>query len=165
MTDRTRTYSWEDTSTGLEAQKSLSGLEFLQQLLAGALPAPPIAKTLDFTITEVSRGRARFSVQPEEFHYNPIGMVHGGLAATLLDTAMGCAVHSVLEKGVGYTTVDLHVTYVKALRHTARGVHCIGNVVHEGGRIVTASGELRDGDNVLYAHAITTCLLLRPERR
>jgi uncharacterized protein (TIGR00369 family) len=121
-----------------------------------------MARVLDFALVEVAEGRAAFGVQPGERHYNPIGMVHGGLFATLLDSAMGCAVHSTLPAGTGYTTLEIKVNFTRAaLRDTGR-LRCEAEVVHRGQRTATAEGRVRDEAGRLYAHGSATCLLLGP---
>ena len=120
---------------------------------------------MGFDIEEVGEGRVVFAVEPQEYHYNPIGMVHGGLAATLLDSAMGCAVHSLLPEGRGYTTLEIKVNYVRALKHDTGRVRAIGKVIHLGGKIATAEGSLIDSAGKLYAHGTTTCLLSDLSRR
>src|SRR5918992_62479 len=126
---RTRTVSWEDPRALAEAGRGLSGMEFLQKVVSGELPRPPISALMDFQLSELSEGRAVFTVEPAEYHYNPIGVVHGGLAATLLDSAMGCAVHSTLPAGVGYTTLEIKVNYVRAMTSETRGVRCEARVI------------------------------------
>src|ERR1044071_132823 len=137
---RTRTVSWEDPRALAEAARGLTGLEFLRKVAAGELPRPPISALMNFGLAEIEEGRAVFSVEPAEYHYNPIGVVHGGLAATLLDSAMGCAVHSVLPAGAGYTTLEIKVNYVRALTAETGEVRCEARVIHVGGRTATAEG-------------------------
>ena len=147
--------------TTVDRTGELSGLEFLEALARGELPPPPIMETLGFGGFEVGPGWARFDLTPGERHYNPIGSVHGGVAATLLDSALGCAVHSALEAGVGYTTVDLRVTFVRPLTATTGPVRCEGRVIHVGSRIGTAEGRIPDAEGRLYAHGSATCLIVR----
>jgi uncharacterized protein (TIGR00369 family) len=135
------------------------GLAFLQALIAGDLPAPPIAETLGFWLVEVETGRAVFAGTPEFRHYNPIGVVHGGFAATLLDSAVGCAVHSTLAKGEAYTTLELKLNLVRPLTDKTGLVRAEGRVLHRGRQMATAEGYLRDGADKLYAHATTTCMV------
>jgi len=163
MTDRTRTHSWEDPAPTLAAVAGSPGLLLLESLARGELPAPPIMSTLGFEGFTVGPGWARFSMTPAEHHYNPIGSVHGGVAATLLDSAMGCAVHSTLDAGVGYTTVDLQISFVRPLTSTTGRVSCEASVVHVGSRVATAEGRIVDANGKLYAHGTTTCLILRTE--
>ena len=158
---RTRTVSWEDPRALAEAAHGLTGLEYLRKIAAGELPRPPMGALLEFGLAELEEGRAVFTVEPAEYHYNPIGVVHGGLAATLLDSAMGCAVHSVLPAGAGYTTLEIKVNYVRALTAETGPVRCEARVVHVGGRTATAEGRVVDASGKLYAHGTTTCLLFR----
>lgn len=159
---RTRTVTWGDFREGVTAAKSLSGLEYLRAIVRGEVPGAPIAALMGFAPVEVSEGRAVFVVEPAEYHYNPIGTVHGGLAATLLDSALGCAVHSTLPVGAGYTTLELHVNMVRAISQDTGKLTCTGEVIHVGGRVATAQARLRDADGKLYAHGTTTCMVFRP---
>jgi uncharacterized protein (TIGR00369 family) len=158
---RTRVISWEDPRALSEAGQGLSGLEYLQKIVAGELPRPPIGALMNFEITELSEGRAVFVVEPAEYHYNPIGVVHGGLAATLLDSAMGCAVHSRLPAGASYTTLEIKVNYIRPMMAETGRVRCEANVIHIGGRTATAEGRIVDEGGKLYAHATTTCMIFR----
>ncbi|NOK33397.1 PaaI family thioesterase [Corallococcus exercitus] len=159
---RTRTVTWRDPREGASAAKTLSGLEYLRAIQRGELPGPPIAELMGFSPVEVEEGRVVFAVKPGEHHYNPIGMVHGGLAATLMDSAMGCAIHTMLPVGAGYTTLELHVNYVKGIAHDTGRLLCRGEVIHLGGRVATAQGRLVDEKGTLYAHGTTTCMVFRP---
>src|SRR5437764_1497271 len=138
----------------------MAGAAFLPAIAERKLPPPPIANLMGFDIEEVGEGRVIFGVEPQEYHYNPIGMVHGGLAATLLDSAMGCAVHSLLPEGRAYTTLELKVNFIRALRRDTGLVKAIAKAVHLGGKVATAEGRVVDGKGKLYAHATTTCLLV-----
>ncbi len=158
---RTRAISWEDPRAAAEAGRELSGLEYLRRIAAGELPRPPLGALLDFSLAEVAEGRAVFTVVPAEFHYNPLGVVHGGLAATLLDSAMGCAVHTTLPAGAGYTTLEIKVNYVRAMTAETGRVLCEAKVIHVGGRTATAEGRVVDASGKLYAHGTTTCLIFR----
>ena len=160
-TTRTRTITWEDPMPAAEAGRTMSGLDTLRALLDGKLPPPPIAILMGFLLTEVSEGRAVFTAVPAEYHYNPIGVVHGGLAATLLDSAMGCAVQSTLPAAAGYTTLDINVNFVRPLTRDTGVVTCEGTVIYLGGRMATAEARLTDADGKLYAHGTTTCLIMR----
>lgn len=140
----------------------MSGLEYLKAIQSGELPPPPIATLMDMTIVEASEGRVVFSAEPAEYHYNPLGTVHGGFAATLLDTAMGCVVQSLLPAGTGYTTLELKVNYLRPLTSSTGTVMCEGNVIHLGGRIATAEARVTDAAGKLYAHGTTTCMIFRP---
>lgn len=159
MSDRTRTYSWEDPLLGAQAALTMSGLAYMQKLAAGELPSPPIGITMNFRGMEVSKGQATFYAEPAEFHYNPIGVVHGGFHSTLLDSALGCAVHTTLEQGFGYTTLELHVNMVRALTKEVGTVRAVASVIHVGRQMATAEAKLLDAHDKLYAHATTTCLI------
>jgi uncharacterized protein (TIGR00369 family) len=135
------------------------GLSFLQAMVDGVLPAPPITETLGFRLAEVSEGHAVFEGVPAFKHYNPIGVVHGGYAATLLDSALGCSVHSTLAKGEGYTTLELKVNMVRAITENTGLVRAESRVVHRGRTVATAEAYLRDASGRLYAHASTTCMV------
>ncbi len=144
----------------LEILKSMSGLEFLTAIRDGRLPAPPISRGLAFRMTEVEQGRVVFEGFPSADHYNPIGTVHGGYAATLLDSCMACAVQSTLPKGTGYTTLEFKVNLVRAITVETGRVLAEGRVMTAGRRIGTAEGRLLDPAGKLLAHATTTCLIM-----
>jgi uncharacterized protein (TIGR00369 family) len=159
---RSRTVSWQDPYLLADAGRELSGLEYLNKIVTGELPPPPIGVLMDFRISELSSGRAVFTVTPAEYHYNPIGVVHGGVAATLLDSAMGCAVHSTLPARVGYTTLEIKVNYLRPITVATGLVRCEAKVLHVGGRTATAEGRIEDERGRLYAHGTMTCLIFRP---
>lgn len=139
--------------------KEMSGLEFLTAMIEGDLPAPPITRTLGFTLAEVSEGRALFRGTPAFDYYNPIGSVHGGWAATLLDSCMACAVQTTLPKGSGYTTLEIKVNFVRAVTEASGTVEAEGRVIQSGRRIGVSEGRLTDGEGRLLAHGTTTCLV------
>ena len=160
---RVRSFEWEDPLAAVELGAGLSGLEVMQGIIAGTISPPPIARLLEMTVLEVEHGRALFALEPAEWMYNPIGSVHGGVAATILDSCMGCAVHTTLEAGVGYATTDLQVRYLRSMRAGDGRVMAEGRVVHAGRRTATAEGRLfleRD-ETVLLAHGSTGCTILR----
>ena len=157
--ERTRTYSWEDQTIGAKVGTTLSGLDYLRGMMDSKYPAPAIAYTLDMGIESVEEGRVVFSLVPQEFHYNPIGGVHGGVFCTLLDSALACAIHSTLPAGTGYTTLELKVNLVRPLTIKTGKVLAIGTVVHAGRSVATAEGKIVDEQGKLYAHATTTCML------
>ncbi len=159
---RTRTFSWEDPLLAARAAPTMSGLDYLRAMARGELPAPPIMAALGIELDAIEEGRVAFAVVPAEYHYNPIGVVHGGLAATLFDSAMGCAVHSTLPAGVGYTTLELKVNYLRPLTLGTGRVRCEGTTIHVGGRVATAEALLMDAAGALYGHATTTCMIFRP---
>ncbi|SME88817.1 PaaI family thioesterase [Streptomyces sp. Amel2xC10] len=156
---RTRTYDWEDPGITAAAVGHRSGLDLLRDVRAGLLPRPPIAASLDFTLDVVEHGRAEFSLLPGEEHYNPIGSVHGGVYATLLDSAAGCAVHTTLPAGTGYTSVDLSVKFLRRITVDTGRVRAIGRVLSGGRRTALAEATLVDAEDRLLAHATSTCLL------
>ena len=160
MSERTRTYSWHDPLRTVARGAGLSGLDLLHLIAAGELPPPPIAQTLGFGAIVVEEGQAVFEVEPAEFHYNPIGVVHGGLALALLDSAMGCAVHTTLPAGVTYTTLEVKANFVRPLTATTGLVRCRGSVVHRGRRVATAEGRVEDLSGTLYAHVTSTLLVM-----
>lgn len=152
--------SWQDPQTLAEAGRKMSGIDFLRAICEGRLPAPPIAELLGFRLVEVDTGHAVFEVLPGEQHYNPIGVVHGGLAMTLLDSAMGCAVQTQMPAGGGYTTLEAKTNLVRAITSQTGLLRAVGKVIHAGKRVATAEGRLLDGAGKLYAHATTTCIVL-----
>jgi uncharacterized protein (TIGR00369 family) len=159
---RVRSFEWQDPAAAAAAGRELSGLEVMRAIADGELPPPPVAQLMGFSIVEAEHGRAVFAVEPAEWMYNPIGSVHGGIAATLLDSCMGCAVHTTLEAGVGYTTADLHVRYIRAMTTSTGRVLAEGRVVHAGRRMATAEGRLTSEDGeTLLAHGTTGCVILR----
>lgn len=142
-----------------EQVAGLTGLELMHKMIRGELPYPPIAKTLDFSIVEVSPGRAVFQGTPGPAHLNPMGSVHGGWYATLLDSALGCAIHTMMPVGRGYTTAELSVNLVKAIGSKVQRVRAEGKVIHCGRQLATAEARLYGPDGTLYAHGTTTCLV------
>lgn len=136
-----------------------TGLELLQAMLRGELPYPPIARALDFQLLEVGEGRAMFQGTPGPNHFNPMGGIHGGWYATLLDSALGCAVHTLMPAGRGYTTAELSVNLVKAISPKVQRVRAEGKVLHCGRQLATAEARLYGPDGTLYAHGTTTCLV------
>jgi uncharacterized protein (TIGR00369 family) len=162
VSTRSRTYGWEDPIALRDAGAGLSGLEYLKAVFERRLPPPPIAATLDFTGAEVEEGRAIFVGQPAEFLYNPIGAVHGGFAMTILDSAMGCAIHSTLAAGEGYTSLETSVNFVRPITLETGRMRCEGKVLHRGGRVATAEGRLiAESTGKLLAHGTTTCLVMK----
>jgi uncharacterized protein (TIGR00369 family) len=143
----------------LDQLKECSGIEFLKRIQAGELPPAPISDTMDFNLIEVEAGRAVFQGTPGKQHYNPMGSVHGGYFCTLLDSAVGCAVMSVLPKGMGYTTLELKVNLIRALTDKTGTVRAEGKVIQVGGRVGVAEGRIIDAEGKVYAHATTTCLV------
>ena len=161
-TTRTRVVKWEDPGEGAQKGKMLSGLDYLKAMQAGEIPSPPIAMLMGLWLSETDEGRVVFAAEPAEYHYNPIGTVHGGFAATLIDSALGCAVQSMLPMGTGYTTLELKVNYVRSLTSKTGTVYCEGKIIHLGGRVATAEARLTDAAGKLYAHGTTTCIIFKP---
>jgi uncharacterized protein (TIGR00369 family) len=162
---RSRTVTWEDPASAASDGLSLTGLEFMRGFAAGRWPRPPIASTIEMEAAEFDEGRAVFVCEPAEFHYNPIGVVHGGVAATLLDSAMSCAVHTTLGVGDRYTTLELKVNFVHAITTETGRIRAEGTIVHRGGTIATAEGRLiAERDGTLLAHGVTTCLIMPAPR-
>jgi uncharacterized protein (TIGR00369 family) len=143
----------------LDQARTLDGLALMTGVMNGTYPAPPIARALGFWISEVEAGKVAFSYEPVLDHYNPLGSVHGGIAATLLDSVMGCCIHTMLKAGSGYTTVEIKVNYVRAMTHKTGQVRAEGKVINLGSRIATSEGRLVDSAGKLLAHGTTTCLI------
>src|SRR5919197_895361 len=144
QTSRTRVITWEDPTETVQTGKTISGIAYLKALQSGELPPPPIAVLMGMWITEVSEERVVFAAEPAEYHYNPLGTVHGGVMATLLDSALGCAVQSMLPAETSYTTVELKINYLRPMTVKMGTVYCEGKIIHVGGRIATAEGRLTD---------------------
>ena len=159
---RTRTITWDDPMTAVTRGAGLSGLEFIKAIFDGKLPSPPITATMGFTGGSIEEGKVTFVGEPGEHLYNPIGVVHGGFAMTLLDSAMGCAVHTTLGVGEAYTTLEAKVNFVRPITLETGPVRCEGTVIHRGGTIATAEGRvIADRTGKLLAHGTTTCLVLK----
>ena len=159
MNTRTLTVSWDDPMPGAKQAAAMSGREYLAAIVAGRFPAPPIAKLMGFHLAEIGEGFAVFECTPGEKHYNPIGVVHGGLACTLLDSCMSCAVHTMLPAGMAYTTVEVKINFVRAIAAQTGALRAEGRVVHPGKRMATAEGKLLDASGKLYAHGTATCMI------
>lgn len=156
---RSRTHTWDDQAPTLAALPRTAGAELLGAMAAGELPPPPIMLTLGIEAWSFEVGRAVFSLIPAEYHYNPLGTVHGGVIATLLDSAAGCAVHSVLPAGTGYTSVDLVTKYLRPVTIGTGRITAEGSVISRGTRTALAEARLTDDHGRLLAHATSTCLL------
>jgi uncharacterized protein (TIGR00369 family) len=143
----------------LDTMKGISGLDFLRGIVEGTLPAPPITETLGFTLAEVAPGFALFTMTPAFKHYNPIGTVHGGVAATLLDSCMSCAIQTNFAVGTGYTTLEIKINYVRAITQDTGPIRAEGRSLYVGRRSATAEGKIIDAKGTLLAHGTTTCLV------
>jgi uncharacterized protein (TIGR00369 family) len=160
--ERSRVVTWDDPIASLKAARDLGGIDVLRAIEDGDLPPPPVARLLGLEIEQISEGLVTFAFEPAEFHYNPLGTVHGGILTTVLDSAMGCAVHSKLRAGLSYTTLELKVNFLRPARVTTGRLRGEGKIVHLGGRVATAEAHLVDGEGALYAHATSTCLISSP---
>jgi uncharacterized protein (TIGR00369 family) len=159
--ERSLTISWEDPVASAARAAELSGVDAMRAIASGELPPPPIALLLGFRPVEIDAGRVVFEAYPNESHYNPIGVVHGGLAATLLDSVMGCAVQTTLAAGEAYTTLELKVNFTRPMTRDTGRVLATGTVVHHGGRVATAEGRVvAEQSGKLLAHGTTTCLVM-----
>lgn len=145
--------------TPMPTMAALPGLDFIQAMFAGKFPAPPIMRMVGFAPGRAEKGMVEFRSTPSFDHYNPIGSVHGGYAATLLDSAMGCAVHTVLPAGTGYTTLEFKVNFVRGMTADTGLIRAIGTVLNAGRRAAIAEGKIIDAQDRLIAHATTTCLI------
>src|SRR6266478_6262862 len=150
-----RTYG----TVGVDRQKEMSGLEFVQGLADRTLPLNTIAQTLGYDITEAETGRVVVTAEPSDIHLNPAGTVHGGLAATMLDSCMGLAIQSTLEKGVGSTTLEFKISFVRPITPETGPIRAEGTVISRGRRVGTAEGRVIDRDGRLLVHGTTTCLI------
>ncbi len=155
-----RTYEWDCPEAIHNEAQSQAGIDFLNNAMVGENHRPPMAHTMDFYLSEVSEGKAAFLSTPSEFHYNPFGSVHGGYFGVLLDSAMGCAVHSTLAKGESCTTLEYKINLVRGLTSDIGEVRTEGWIVHRGNRVATAEGKIIDSNGKIYAHGSTTCLIL-----
>lgn len=161
---RTRTVSWSDPMQSAQAARGMSGLEFMQAIAAGELPPPPIFSLMGGEISEVGEGRVVFALEPAEYHYNPIGTVHGGVISTICDSAMACAVQTRLPAGTLCTTLELKINFLRPLTIASGRVVCTGTVIHLGSRVATAECRLVDEAGKFYAHGTTTCMVLSEAR-
>jgi uncharacterized protein (TIGR00369 family) len=157
--DRTRTSSWRDPRLRAELAGSLAGIVLLRKIFSGELPSPPIVETLDIESSSIEAGEVVFSLKPAEFHYNPIGSVHGGVIATILDSAAGCAVHSTLAAGEAYTSADLSVKFLRPVTLKTGRVRAIGTLISRSSRTALAEARLLDATDRLLAYATSSCLI------
>ena len=157
--ERRRIVEWEDPFAAAQAAFAMTGLEAVQAMMRGELPLPPIAALLDFRGVEVERGRAVLTVEPAEFHANNTGAAHGGLASTLLDSAMWIALHSTMPQGAFCSTLNLNVNYARPVRIGDGAIRAEGRVLHSGRTTATAEGTITDAAGNLCAHGSTMCLV------
>jgi len=159
--ERRRTFSWADPAEIAEAGAGMSGAEFFAAIAEGKIPPPPLMQALDFDGVSFGEGRASFRLTPREFHYNPLGTVHGGVFAALLDSACGCSVHTLLPAGVLYTSLDLSVKFLRPVTVGTGPITAEAEVVHLGRRTALAEGRITDAAGKVYVTATSSCLVLR----
>ncbi|GAB5077604.1 PaaI family thioesterase [Arthrobacter sp. AD-310] len=157
--ERTETFSWTDPRVGLEHLPRMSGLEYLSGMRDGSIPRPPMAALMNLRLVDVQHGSVKFECLPAEAHYNPLGVVHGGLACTLLDTVVGCAAHSTLAPGFGYTSIDLSVSYLRPITLRHKLLRAEGTVVKSGQRVIFSEGRVSGPDGELLATATSSLLV------
>src|SRR5204863_9198416 len=155
------TITWQEPISAAAISAEMAGLDYVRAIQSGEIPPPPIAVVMNYSIVELEEGRAVFEGEPGEEHYNPIGVVHGGYAATILDSALGCAVHTTLPAGVGYTSLGLEAKYVRPITRDTGRVLCEANVLYRGRKQATAEAKLTAADSgKLLAHGVATCMIL-----
>lgn len=157
--ERSETFTWTDPAIALQQLPLLSGMDYFSGLRDGSIAPPPIASLMKFDLIEATHGHVAFECRPGEAHYNPLGLVHGGLACTLLDTALGCAAHTTLVAGFGYTSIDLAVKYLRPITHRKGALRAEGSVVKAGPRLIFTEGRLCTADGELLATATSTLLV------
>jgi len=156
---RKRTYEWGDPLEGAAKAKSMSGFEYLTAINNDEIPPPPLMVTLGFEKPDIKQGEATFYFKPEEYHYNPIGSVHGGVVSAILDSVMGCTLQTTLPTGVGYTTLELKVNFLKAVSYQTGRMIATGRIIHSGKSTALIEGSLADEKGTVYAHGVSTCML------
>ena len=162
MTDdatRERTISWQDPMIGASRAREMPGLDYLQSMIDGEIPPPPIITLMNMDLSSVSTGTATFTCEPNESYYNPIGAVHGGFLCTVLDSAAGCAVHTTLPVGVGYTSLEIKVSYLRAVSTTSGTLTVVGRVTKPGSRVAFAEAVATDSEGRIVATATSTLLV------
>jgi uncharacterized protein (TIGR00369 family) len=162
---RTRQVRWSDPGQFEAPIRALSGLEFMRSFVEGKLPKPPFMELLGIRAASVEPGSVTFEFEPAEFMYSPLGNVHGGIVTVLLDSAMGCSFHTTLPPGVGYTTLELKVNFLKSVTVRSGTLRAEGHVIHSGQRVATTDARLVDRDQRPYAHATSTLLVLRSDSK
>jgi uncharacterized protein (TIGR00369 family) len=160
---RRRTITWSDPMLATQSLQEMNGLDYMNAVKDRKI-RPPILDLIGFEAIEVEAGHVVFELVPGEYHYNPFSTVHAGITSTLLDSAMACAVHSILQKGVLYTTLEIKVNLIRPITRETGMLRCEGSVIHGGSRIATAEAKMTGTDGKLYAHAISTCMILKQTR-
>ncbi len=158
----TQTVDEQSAPERTEARRIMSGIEYMRKIMTGELPTSGMVQLLGLKLVEVGEGRAVFTVQPDERHYNGLGIAHGGLAAALLDSALGCAINAMMPAGKIFTTLEMKINYVRPITRERGELRCEANMIHAGGRVATAEGKITDEDGKLYAHGTATFMLFRP---
>lgn len=164
MTEHENTIAWRDPAEALAALPELSGIEFMTRVASGALPGAPIASHFAMDVLEVGQGTVTFRCRPDESHYNPIGTVHGGLVCTLLDSALGCATHTTLPAGTGYTSIEIKVNYLRPVTAASGPLICTGRVTKPGSRVAFAEGEVLDNGGKVVATASGSLLIFQLQK-
>jgi uncharacterized protein (TIGR00369 family) len=159
--ERIRTVTWEDPKVSARDSAVISGLDYLTAIKEGRVKPPPMAMLIGYKLVEIEAGRVVFELEPDEYHYNPFASVHGGIAATVLDSAMTSSVFSTLPIGSGCSTIEMKINFVRPMTRRTGILQAEGKVVHVGARIATAEGRLTNREGTLYAHAVTTCMIFR----
>jgi uncharacterized protein (TIGR00369 family) len=157
--ERTHTATWGDPAISIDAARSLSGIEWLRAMMRGDLPGPPLASLIGMTLLEIEEGAVVVTLTPAEYHYNPLGVLHGGIAATLFDSSLGCAVQTLLPAGMLAPTLQLQVNYIRPVIVRTGQIYCSGRVVHPGRQTATAEGRMTDTGGTLLAHATGTFVI------
>ena len=157
--NRSRTVTWFDPGAFSDLAQAMTGLEFLNAMKDGKIPHPPICQLVNFRLVEVETGHVAFEMVPDESHYNPFGVSHGGITSTLLDSAAACAVHTTLPLGLGYNTIDIKVNFIRPVTIQTGPMRCEGKIINVGNRIATAQAKMADKNGKLYAYGISTCLI------
>jgi uncharacterized protein (TIGR00369 family) len=145
----------------VQAISTMNGIDFLRAMRDGRVPTPPVLSLIGFRLTEVDTGRVVFEFDPAEYHYNPAGTVHGGVACTVLDSAAACTVHSTLPAGMALTTLEVKINYVRPIRTETGPMRCEGALIHKGSRTAVAEAKMLDANGLLYAYAVSTCLIFK----
>lgn len=158
--NRSRIFTWEDPLAMFDQVLTLPGIEHLRAMHAGTMPRPPIMELLNYEVLEIEVGRVTFVMTPAEYHYNPAGVVHGGVTSTIADSAMAFAIQTMLPAGASCTTLELHVNFVRPLTANSGRVRAIGEVLHKGRTIATAQARVVDNNDKLYSHATCTCMII-----
>ncbi len=161
---RTHTVTWGDPKISARDSDSISGIDYLRAIKEGRIEPPPAAKLIGYRIVEIETGHAVFTLEPAEYHYNPFATVHGGIASTILDTAMTAAVLSTLPVGLGCSTLEIKVNFIRPITRKTGELRCRAKTIHVGSRMATAEGKLLDSQNKLYAHAVSTCMIFKASK-